>query len=853
MKKVCVTLIVGLLVVGAGQVLAQELAADQVLAPQPALTTNSTTAQPAPAATPTPAPVQPVKAGPALAQPPVAADARQAAQDEVVRRQEAQVAGVALINQGEQLYYQGQYDVAIAKLEEGLKILPRARVTGIDYKRGSRFLSDAYYRLGDAAYREGNMAKAKMLAEKSLNADSSNRSADSLLHKAQQTERAAVIKAQQPKPLSEEPRPDKTPEFDGQKTEIKKLFREGQILLNSGQFDEAEKRFKQIIAIDRYNDDAFALLQQVNQARQDSALTGQRAVRAQRLWEVSEAWTPAIHKESATVEKRTASDPITTSSAQTAETMRKMNEIIIPEINFRDAVIADVVNFLSQESRRLDPQKNGVNILLGAGAAAPATPAPATPVPAPDAAAAPAPAPVPAPDAGPRRITLALHNVPLLDALKYVTSLAGLKYRVEANAVLVLPLDAVEGGLITRSYPVSPGAIRTVLASPSAATAAAAAPSTGTDYRAFGSSAATTTAGTADVKALFTEAGVPFPPGSSLVYNERTSMLIVRNTPENLEVFERVLAAFNVVPSQVEVEAKFIDVSQTALDELGFNWTLGPWQFGDMDGTAGRRVFQVDNGATSNLRDSTTIKASAIDALLAGSGLGGVGNVLGSISGILTDPTFQLVIKALSQKGDTDLLSAPKITTISGQQAQIKVVQEFIYPTAFSTPQVTSSAGSLTSGGIGYTGSIPSAFKTRELGVLLNVTPTVGADGNTINLTLVPEVSEFLGFLDYSSLSAVNGLSLTNSIKQPLFASRTLTTSVIIWDGQTVVLGGLLREDLKTLNDKVPFLGDIPWVGRLFQSKSVSRSKRNLLIFVTARLIDPAGNSIHRSNQKVGM
>src|SRR5204863_562532 len=122
-----------------------------------------------------------------------------------------------------------------------------------------------------------------------------------------------------------------------------------------------------------------------------------------------------------------------------------------------------------------------------------------------------------------------------------------------------------------------------------------------------------------------------------------------------------------------------------------------------------------------------------------------------------------------------------------------------------------------------------------------------------------PEVSEFLGFLDYSpgnvtSVSASNavfGAQLTTvpiKIQQPLFSSRNLTTSVVLWDGQTVVLGGLIREDMQKIDDKTPFLGDIPIAGRLFRSKVTSRTKRNLLIFVTARLVDAAGNLIHREN-----
>jgi general secretion pathway protein D len=257
---------------------------------------------------------------------------------------------------------------------------------------------------------------------------------------------------------------------------------------------------------------------------------------------------------------------------------------------------------------------------------------------------------------------------------------------------------------------------------------------------------------------------------------------------------------------------------------------------------------------SSGLRDSSSIQGNAISSLLAANGFGSTASSadqVATIRGILTNPQFQVVIKALAQKQSADTLSAPKVTTVSGQQAQIRSVQEFIYPTSWAQPSATSSGGGVTGGGaVAITPSIPSSFQTREVGILLNVTPEVGADGYTINLTLAPEVSEFLGFINYGSpigLSSGNNVVTTmNDIKEPLFSSENLTTSVVIWDGQTVVLGGLITEQLTKIDDKIPFLGDLPLVGRLFQSKVTQRSKLNLLVFVTARLIDPAGNPVHR-------
>jgi len=357
---------------------------------------------------------------------------------------------------------------------------------------------------------------------------------------------------------------------------------------------------------------------------------------------------------------------------------------------------------------------------------------------------------------------------------------------------------------------------------------------------------------------MFIDAGVLFPTNSSIFYNARTSIVVVHNTVENLENFERVLATFNAIPPQVEIEAKFVEISQNDLDELGFDWQVGTKQLGSFDATGGTGTGPFPPGSgtpgsfdvTPGLRDSTAISGNAVDALLASAGFGTAASSvsqIGTIRGILTDPQFQVVIKALSQKQSADVLSSPKVTTISGAQAQIRVAQEFIYPTTFSTAVIQ--PGTAVSGAIQaptVTPSTPTAFATRPVGVVFNVTPFVGADGYTIGLTLIPQVTDFLGFINYGNVINLGSVTTANDIKQPLFSTRDLITSVVIWDGQTVVLGGLITEQLQKIDDKVPFLGDIPMVGRLFRTKTTVRNKRNLLIFVTARLIDPSGTPVHR-------
>ena len=792
-------------------------------------------------------------------------DADRAAREEIVRLQEAQWTARKLIADGERLSSQGKYEEASGKLTQALNLLPVAKATEADYHRAVTALAHCQIQLAEAALKAGDRAKARQLAEKTLERDPSNRAAEAIIVKVKRGEsRQATAQVHPP---AEVP-PDETPDFLSKKTQIRKLFREGKILLNSGQFDAAEQRFQQVLIIDPYNEDAHVLLGDTNKQRAQIAEVGADMARGRRLREVTESWIPSIGREIKVPGKVSERGPLPGAPTASLKITQKLNTIIIPEINLRDAVITDVIRFLGEQSQKLDPEKEGVNFVLQLGQEeASATVAPVAPVPPPTDEVAPGgvvppPVPVTAPAGaeipGVRKITLSLRQIPLIEALKYVTSVAVLKYRIEPSAVLILPKDAPEGALITRTYPVAPGAISKVVAAPTATTL-------GGERTGAGTAGVQKGFEQTDVKAFFAEAGVPFPTGSSLVYNDRISTVIVRNTPENLEIFERILSTLNVIPSQVEIEAKFVDINQNDLDDLGFKWQVGRKVTGDFDLQGGSPAEGFPPGTpastpssynlTSGLRDSSAIGVSAIDALLSGSTAAAGAGQIGTIRGILTDPQFQVVIQALSQKHSADVLSAPKITTISGNAAQIKVVQEFIYPTSYAAPQVAESS---------VTPAIPSDFKTRDVGVLLNVTPSVGADGYTINLTLVPEVSEFLGFLDYSpgnSVAILNSgsntggggggssgnITVQNIIKQPLFASRTLTTSVVVWDGQTVVLGGMISDSIQSVNDKVPFLGDIPLLGRLFQSKSSVHNKRNLLIFVTARLIDPAGNLIHKT------
>ncbi len=616
---------------------------------------------------------------------------------------------------------------------------------------------------------------------------------------------------------------------------VKKLLLEGQGLYDSARFDEAFKKYEEVLRLDRYNIAARRGMEQVNVERSRVAGVAQNETRATMITEVDKAWETPVRR--ADLGPTAVIEQPTLSARGTQSIMRKLDEIEIPRVSFVDATVREAIEKLQQRSVEEDRKRRreeglpddgdlGVNIVLKLDAAAQS-----------------------------QLVTLDLTNIPLRQALEYIVNLANLKIKIEPYAVLIVPLSEPTDTLVTMEFRVPPGFITTT-------------PSGGADTGAAGGGAATSTA-----KTFLESQGVQFPTGASANYLPGSSMLIVRNTQDNLNLVETLVqTAGQATPSQVEIESKFVEVTQNNLKELGFDWLLGQFSlpggsgvFGG-GGTYGNQANNSQNypfnypgtGTTAipvgqnpitagNRSGGTAISANAVDGLLLGNPITGPATGVLALAGIFTNPQFQVVLRALNQKKGIDVLSAPKVTTKSGSSATVEVVREFLYPNTYSPPQIPTSTGY---GSQPITPATPTEFDMKKVGVVLEVQPTVGPDNYTIDLRLLPQVTEFEGFINYGSPILNNGVLVTeNIINYPVFSQRKVETSVSIYDSQTVVLGGLIREDVQKVDDKTPILGDVPLVGALFRSQADQHLKRNLIIFVTASLIDPAGQPLAANQQ----
>jgi general secretion pathway protein D len=188
-------------------------------------------------------------------------------------------------------------------------------------------------------------------------------------------------------------------------------------------------------------------------------------------------------------------------------------------------------------------------------------------------------------------------------------------------------------------------------------------------------------------------------------------------------------------------------------------------------------------------------------------------------------------------------------------------IKLFVLIAAFGVGLVSpawSQVGVSSSGVSGVGSVITPISEPYELGPTLDVVPYVSADGYTVQMTIIPTIKEFVGYdLESGKLFQAQaqsvGTGVGNPIVQqqplPIFRLRQVVTSAIVWDGQTVVLGGLISDNVVKTKDKVPVIGDLPLVGRLFRSESSTSKKKNLLIFVTPTIIDPAGNRMHSEEE----
>ena len=832
------------------------------------------------------------------------------ASTEAVRRQASIIDLRRTLEDAARVQKQGDLNEAARRYERALDLV---RDIGVGVERESSQsvagLAAVRLQLAEQARRLGNLAEADAQVSRVLVVDPQNAAAQKFkkeVDRAQEDRKGKV-------PSKDVV--DMVPEVKADAVATSTLVQNGRLLIEMGKLDEAEAQLQQAVRRNPEDRNAFYYLSLIKEARYAQEARKREISAKDSLVEVEKSWNVPISREKLPTPNPWATTNLIQTSVGRKMINQKLEKIFLNEVLYDGLPLSEVVRDLNDQARKRDPDKTGINIIINPHVDIPIQTQPLGGID-PNTG-----APLPAPPAAERVnlndviIRLRLTNVRLVDVVDAVSKVAEtpIKYSVEDYAIVFTQRANEPQQLFTRTYKVDPNTFVEGLQSVSFVQLGIGGSSGGggggggigggigggSGGGGIGISGLTYTnlkSGSIDiVRNYFVAAGVDFstnaiaigatglpqPSGKALFFNDRTGLLLVRATMDELDIVEKAIQVLNVAPPQVTIEAKFTEISQTDARALGFDWYLGNFlMHGGAIGGQGGTAPSYTGAATpanpsgifpGSLPDAinpagTLISPQSSDQQLtaglrnAAQGGGSQIPALATVTGILTDPQFRVVIRALEQRAGADLLAAPRVTTLSGRQAQIQII-ELKNVVANQNFGSTSSGGTATTAattGVGnFGGGVAQQVNFQPipvpLGPALDVIPYVSADGFTIQMTLIPSLTEFLGYDDpgqfipqaQSVAGNTLGTPLVARLPLPRFRARSVITSCIVWDGQTVVLGGLIAEDVQKIKDKVPVLGDIPLLGRFFRSESMSTSKKNLIIFVTPTIIDPAGNRVH--------
>lgn len=298
--------------------------------------------------------------------------------------------------------------------------------------------------------------------------------------------------------------------------------------------------------------------------------------------------------------------------------------------------------------------------------------------------------------------------------------------------------------------------------------------------------------------------------GIRLEYEEGTNAVVMVGPDSELAAFRSIVEQLDIRRAQVVVEAIIAEVSDSSAQELGVQWLFADEKFGAgivNFGGNGVNIASIAGAASSGDNEKLGKLLSATTGATAG-----IGHIGGGFN-------FAMLVNALKGKSGFNLLSTPTLLTLDNAEASILVGQE--------VPFVT---GSVTQNNANPYQTI----ERKEVGVKLRIKPQVNVD-NSVRLDIVQEVSSIA---DSSAASDV----ITNK--------REIKTKVMVEDNGLVILGGLISDELSTSNQRVPLLGDIPYLGRLFRSDASKNTKQNLMVFIRPRILRDGESLAGLSQQK---
>jgi len=341
---------------------------------------------------------------------------------------------------------------------------------------------------------------------------------------------------------------------------------------------------------------------------------------------------------------------------------------------------------------------------------------------------------------------------------------------------------------------------------------------------------------------------VGWPADGKYHLDRKSTTLYVKATPAAINEVERLLKALDYQSAQILIETRFVEIRQEDQLELGVDWSIGDLgkHFGYNavnDSSAASQLNAGQGLIVGAARPNRLARAAGIATAAGGGSPAAVQATVQGLSPITAS------ITALEQKNRARTLTAPRIMVLNNGTGLIEISQEIAYISGFTNQAVPSAQilqNQQNNQVVNQTfNALVPQLETAKEAIALQITPSMGRNSDLITLNLTPSVVELI------DLRAVNfdvpdgqGGIINNTIEKPFFANRRLATTLHVKNGETIVLGGLQTESVQKNKAGLPFINRVPVLGLLFGRESTKEERRNLIILVTAHIIDPNGSKL---------
>ena len=727
-------------------------------------------------------------------------------QREIDRRREATFRLNENLDLAERLYQAGEWEHAQAKFRLVMQQTDPQTTTAGFYHRARTGVAKSLAAQALAQEKEGKTVQAAGLMKQAADLDPAN----SLVAKQAASMQEQAGRASDPF----EGNSAVTAELVEKTKDIKKLLSLADQLIETGQYRSARQKLDDVLRIDPYNTAARKKIEAVEQKRIQVANKRYDASRVKAMTQVTEAWAPPAP---ARVDSKQTRVTGTAGASSAAEILQALSTIEIPELVFNEKPVRDAVEELQRLSEQNDPKKKGINFVLRLPPSAEGV------------------------DPEAATVSLELRNIKLQTALKYLCDqIRGgekLRYDVENSAVLILPVTETGGELETRSYNLPPSLLANSVKSGDASKSPSA----------LG-------------KLVLDSIGVNTTlENSSAICFPDTGKLVVRNTPNELSKIEQRIRDAQGEPAQkqFEVETKFLSFTENDVKNFTFNLQMSGSTAIPNPGSPGAIYDPASaSGGTDGLRGTAGLNpgggsVTALQSLLDPTYPQKASNQVG-VNAQVFGRGFAAILQLLQNAIGRDLVAAPRVTLADGKQSKIVISRRMFYPTSYTAPTVPNNDQGVGAGFI--LPSNPTGFESRDIGTTLEVKGESTSIPKAVDLDFTNLlVEDFEGFVDYGVLIASAPLDPTTTTDTtvgaapylvPIFSKKSLQSRVRLIDGETVGMGGLISDVVQLVDDKVPMLGDIPMLGRLFRSEASQKIKSNLVIFCTMRIINPDGTLV---------